>query len=275
MDTAATLNFCRTRNTARNENQILLVERMTRDHYYPGRDRNFPDWILVFAVMRLLEVDATASPERLVAILKDPSQVESPELRRYLHASIAAGRSRDIARRTDNGDVFAGGKKFSFEKVCGMTAFLASHCESVSRSKLNQLLFYSDFVHYYLYRESISGARYVRHRFGPVFDRFDKTFDDMLSAGTIAMDFQPSGDETVVAVDEAIIAEQLSMLEISTLTWVADNFGRMSEAEIRDFLFRECAYRFTRRGDYIAYEYAKIFRKLPPAVPAPASDKHK
>jgi len=256
----------------RNENQILLVARMTRDHYYPGRDRNFPDWILVFAVLRLLEIDASASPERLVDILKDPSQIESPELRRFLHASIAAGRSRDLARRNDDGSVFSGGRKFSLEKASGMSAYLASRCPDVSRAKLNQLLFYTDFVNYFLYGESISGAPYVRHRFGPVFEGFDKTFDEMLSAGTIAIEFPAAGDVQVLAADGSII-EQLSMLEIATLSWVVENFGRMSEPEIREFLYRECAYRFTRRGDYIAYEYAHLFQRLPPPVPGTGIEK--
>jgi len=270
MNTA--LSTCRVGLLGRNENQILLVARMTRDHYYPGRDRNFPDWILVFAVLRLLEIYASASPERLVDLLKDPSQIESPELRRYLHASIAAGRSRDLARRNDDGSVFSGGRKFSLEKTSGMSAFLASRCPKLTRAKLNQLLFYTDFVHYFLYGESISGARYVRHRFGPVLEFFDKTFDEMLSAGAIALGFTAPGSETVIGPETSII-EQLSMLEIATLTWVVKNFGKMSETDIREFLYRECAYRFTRRGDYIAYEYAHLFQKLPPPVPKDETEK--
>jgi len=258
------LNTCRTSNLARNENQILLAARMTRDHYYPGRDRNFPDWILVFAVFKLLELDGNASPERLFDLLKDPSQIESPEMRRYLHLAIAAGRSRDLARRRDEGCVFSGGRKFSFEKACGTFAFLTSRCPTVGRSKLNQLLFYGDFVHYFLYGESISGARYVRHRFGPVFEGFEKTFDEMLAANVVAIEYRSCGEEIVVNSNDDLIVENLSMLEVATLTWVAATFGKMSDSEIREFLSRECAYRFTRRGDYIAYEYARIFQKLPP-----------
>jgi hypothetical protein len=268
------LNTCRTENFARNENQILLAARMTRDHYYPGRDRNFPDWILVFAVFKLLELDGNASPDRLFELLKDHSQIESPEMRRYLHLAIAAGRSRDLARRRDEGCVFSGGRKFSFEKTSGMSASLTSRCQTVGRSKLNQLLFYSDFVHYFLYGGSISGARYVRHRFGPVFEGFEKTFDEMLAANAVAIEYRSCGEETIISSSDEVIVENLSMLDVTTLTWVAATFGGMSEVGIQEFLSHECAYRFTRRGDYIAYEYARIFQKLPEPLPEepPAHD---
>ena len=71
------------------ENQILLVARMVREHYFPGRDKNFPDWLLVLALIDLHQQFPTASLDDLFETMKIPSNIESAELRRTIHTAIA------------------------------------------------------------------------------------------------------------------------------------------------------------------------------------------
>ena len=68
--------------------------------------------------------------------------------------------------------------------------------------------------------------------------------------------------EVVKAKDEQI-SSVLTNRERETIDWVLDNFGRMSANEISEYSHREKAYRFTKAGELIAYEYAKFFQKLP------------
>ena len=70
------------------------------------------------------------------------------------------------------------------------------------------------------------------------------------------------GYEVIRAKDEPITAV-LNNRERETIDWVLENFGKMSAADISEFSHREKAYRFTKGGELIAYEYAKFFQKLP------------
>jgi hypothetical protein len=55
----------------------------------------------------------------------------------------------------------------------------------------------------------------------------------------------------------------LDAAEKASIDWVLENIGWMSASEISTFSHEEKAYRFTRQGENIAYEYVKFFRKLP------------
>ena len=53
-----------------------------------------------------------------------------------------------------------------------MIAHIASSESDIYKTKLNKLLFYSDFINYYLNGTSISGAKYVHLPYGPVPDSY-------------------------------------------------------------------------------------------------------
>jgi hypothetical protein len=82
-------------------------------------------------------------------------------------------------------DVFTGHRVSSFEKLAAMTAYIARHGRHVYKTKLNKLLFYSDFVNYHLNGVSISGARYVHLPFGPVPDRYEQMLRNLELIGTL------------------------------------------------------------------------------------------
>src|SRR5829696_3631799 len=56
--------------------------------------------------------------------------------------------------------VFSGYRAFSLEKMAAMVSYLSSRTSDLYKTKLNKLLFYVDFSHYYLSGTSISGSRY-------------------------------------------------------------------------------------------------------------------
>jgi len=241
------------------ENQILLVARMVREHYFPGRDRNFPDWLLVFALLEILTEFPKATLEELFETMTLPANIESPELRRRIHSAVADCR-KHVGKNMLNTCVFRGGRTFTFQKVGAMSSYFTTRAHSICSTKLDRLLFYSDFVHYCHYRESISGARYVRQWEGPGQEFFERSVDSMLSTQILRKD--DKCEKSVLPCSEQIINE-LSVLEISTLSWVHSNFGSMSTSEISESVRQESSHKFTRRGDYVAYEYSKLFQNLP------------
>ena len=157
--------------------------------------------------------------------------------------------------------VFTGQRIFSFEKLAAMTAYIAAHSKDLYKTKLNKLLFYSDFINYYLNGVSISGSRYVHLPYGPVPDSYESTLQNLALSGMVEI-IRGQGYEVIRAKDEPITAV-LNNRERETIDWVLENFGQMSAADISEFSHREKAYRFTRSGEYIAYEYAKFLQKLP------------
>src|SRR5436190_6510829 len=107
----------------RDENQILLAARMVREYYYPKNEKKLADWILVFAVRDLLVMRPEASLEDLFDVLIAESKIKAQgHMSRYLAASI----SGNINLGSTHADVtvFTGARKFSFEKISAMTAYI-------------------------------------------------------------------------------------------------------------------------------------------------------
>jgi len=233
---------------------------MVRDHYFPDRDRNFPDWLLVFAIARVLQQTPNASPDEILEIMKTPAEIESAELRRDIHTAIADCRKRNAGHNWNDVGIFTGARGFAAEKLAGMAAYLSAH-GGVCLEKLNGLLFYSDFVHYWLHGESISGSRYVRSSSGPGQEFFGRNIDSLINEGVVEVDTSGSKHHLVPAIES--FAKELSVNEVTTLHWIRSTFGPMSLPEVGEHLRRESSYKFTRRGDFIAYEYSKLFKVLP------------
>jgi len=243
------------------ENQILLAARMVREHYFPNRSKNFPDWILIFAALEILENCSLATPLQTVEMMMSPGMVESSGLRREIHTAIAACRNYKAELNWNEG-VFTGSKKFGFEKLAAMASYLAARGPRFCRRKMNLLLFYSDFAQYYLHNESISGSKYVRLDRTTTQENFERTIDSLVSKGILKIYKNARKKEQIEPLSETIV-DQLSVFEITTLHWVMSTFGSMSCRDLIEYFGQEHTYRFTRRGDFIAYEYARLFRQLP------------
>ena len=243
------------------ENQVLLTARVVREHYFPNRGRNFPDWILIFAILRILDTRPDATMEDIFQMMTTPAILDSCDLRREIHMAIAACRSHRAEHGWDEPSVFNGSKQNEFEKLGAMTAYFAARGHKLCRQNLNMLLFYADFAHYYQHQVSISGAKYVRVCQGPLQEFYDRVFDSMVSNGIVCLN-KSEDDEQVLRLSETIL-DKLTILELTTLNWVLVTFGSMSSADISKHARQESAHRFTRRGDYIAYEYARLFKTLP------------
>ena len=243
------------------ENQVLLAERGVREHYFPNRSRNFPDWILIFAILKIIEAQPNATVEDIFQMMTTPALLESSDLRREIHAAIAACRSHRAEHGWNEPSVFNGAKNTELEKLGAMTAYFGARGSKVCRQKLNMLLFYADFAHYYLHEVSISGAKYVRVCQGPLQEFYDRVFDSMVANGIVGLDIS-EGEEQVVKLSDSIL-DRLTIAEMRTLQWVLSTFGKFSCLDISEHARRESAHRFTRRGDYIAYEYARLFKNLP------------
>jgi uncharacterized phage-associated protein len=237
--------------------RLMRIAERVRLHYWDEFDRDYPDWVIVAALGRWLDGEMERVTEDLPAILTSP---ERPEARRFrTQLEQLAGPSGPYQ---ETKDAFSGNRIFSFEKFSAMVAYIALNARNVYKTKLNKLLFYSDFVNYYSHGSSISGARYVHLPHGPVPDGYERTLRKLAAAGIVAVAREM--DCEIINASDLELPAALSLSERASLDWVIDTYGDMSARSISELSHREKAYKHTRPGEPIAYEYAKFFERLPP-----------
>ena len=240
-----------------NENLVILAARIVREYYYPDQTGHSPDWILVLAIREILKSHPKVTADELFDLLITDSKLRSRgDLSKYLIKSV----THQI--EPSRSSIFSGSREFSFEKLSAMVSLLTPRGQGICRTKLNYLLFYSDFTHFFIYGSSISGAKYVRSRGGPFLYRFDALMSEFEMAGIIRIG-KSSSNRIVRTVQEAPAGGQLSFFELVTMHWVNTNFGAMTISEITEYARRQVAHRFTRQDDFIAYEYARLLHDLP------------
>ena len=202
--------------------------------------------------------------EDAVERLTSPSFEDAREFARMLDAaseSQTVSLPADVQFIGDTASIFSGYRNFSLEKMAAMVSYFADRTTDLYKTKLNKLLFYADFANYYLRGNSISGSRYVHLPYGPVPDSYEDTLETLNHYGVVDTVKQNSA-ELVRPGDRSAVGF-LTADERSTLDWVLESFGSMSASQLTDISHRERAYKDTRAGEEIAYEYAKFLAKLP------------
>ena len=201
--------------------------------------------------------------EDAVERLTSPSWEEAREFARMLEAAEGQkeAASASVAAGLEAATVFTGHRTFSLEKMAAMISYMAAKTTDLYKTKLNKLLFYADFVNYHLHGNSISGSRYVHLPYGPVPDGYEDTLETLNHYGVIEIQKQNSAD--LIRSGDNPAKQFLSEEERSTLDWVVGRFGAMSASQLTELSHREKAYRYTKTGEEIAYEYAKFFDNLP------------
>jgi len=148
--------------------------------------------------------------------------------------------------------------EFDPEKFIEMMVFFAERLNSVFKTKLMKLLWYTDFSYFKASAKSISGARYINLPFGPVPDNWQLLLGLGETAGAIVL--QP-----VVGSDwegEEIIAgrsfhnELFTISELEIMEKIAANFKNWTAKQISELSHKEEGYQKTSRGKAISYEYS-------------------
>lgn len=154
--------------------------------------------------------------------------------------------------------LLSGFKRFDIEKLF-QSMKLFCFKEKVFKTKLMKLLFYADFKHFKDNGVSISGARYAHADHGPVPDQFEtwlvaisewekQITSQEHSIGNYVGEVFTSGEP-----DWAIF----STSELAALLFVKNKFQNFNSQQIRDFSHQENAYRSTKTGEIISYQFAE------------------
>ena len=151
-----------------------------------------------------------------------------------------------------------GFKGFDYEKLCAMVLFFANKSTELLKTKLMNLLNYSDMVFYKENGISISGLRYAHLPYGPVPDNFDIILGKMAADHLAHIEVIYDGAyEKHQVIPECDVPEGiLSDAETEVLNRIYEKFKNFGSVEISDYSHKEKGYNATKTGQIISYAYA-------------------
>ncbi len=158
-------------------------------------------------------------------------------------------------------DEYTGYRKPSLDKLVEMIVFFTEQLNPY-KTKLNKLLFYSDFVSFRNTCYSLSGTRYAAIDLGPVPNNFESIFDYVRKSGHISVErkeFDNGGWGEIFhpIAGRKFNRELFAKEELETLLFVADKFRTISAKGIKDLSHREKGWKenFEKGKQLISYKY--------------------
>jgi uncharacterized phage-associated protein len=133
-----------------------------------------------------------------------------------------------------------------------------------SRTKLNKLLWYADFLAFKRQSVSLSGTPYLRFQYGPVPEQYERLVAEVVSDGLVTEvadeggESQQAGQRPAAHLETRIRfdASMFSAEERAVLETVRERFADLGAAQIRDISHEERAWRETPEKQLIPYALA-------------------
>ena len=155
---------------------------------------------------------------------------------------------------------YTGFKVPDLDKINEMTAFFAERLEPY-KTKMNKLLFYSDFLSYKNTGFSISGVRYVAINRGPVPNNFQSIFEYQHNSRVVYVQVENFGEyfgeRFLPSHNKSFNAEVFTRAELEVLEQVATHFEKTSTKEIVELSHKEPAWtKNQEEKKMISYRYA-------------------
>lgn len=149
-----------------------------------------------------------------------------------------------------------GYKIFDFEKFKNLVLYFAKEVPYLSKTKLNKLLFYSDFKYFQMELVSMTGLSYKRDYYGPVPMDFEILYAILNDLDTIMWRIFPNGRGEYIVHKEPFNPDIFTKEEIKTIEEVAKKFSADNAEEISEKSHEEIGYIETEMKNIISYEYA-------------------
>jgi len=220
-------------------------------------DNQTRDWLFSTALsftnlIKLInsKPEAIPNPNRREELLENVRK-------RLCSEDIAESQLREIFY-SNNGSEFTGGVEHNFKKFIELVVFFAKN--GTYRTKLNKLLFYSDFLHFREFRSSITGSSYAKIPFGPVPDKYAMCY--AILEDTHLLNVSPEILEQTDIVVERMTSTRppnlnyFSTSELLAVTYINLHFGNRTSKELSELSHEEEGYKNTEQGKLIPYSYA-------------------
>lgn len=156
------------------------------------------------------------------------------------------------------------------ERVMAMVRWLVKRQDGITPTKLNKLMFYSDFHHYRKTGRSISGLQYRAIQYGPVPEHYDTIYDNVMGLEKrIEIHHERECSELHVVQyeneDENEVENEncLSENEIKTLTEVMKRYSKLTTTEIIALSHEEEGWKKHQEDkSFIPYDEAFALRRF-------------
>jgi putative zinc finger/helix-turn-helix YgiT family protein len=144
-----------------------------------------------------------------------------------------------------------------------MVLFFCKTLNGVWKTKLNKLLFYSDFKCFKKHKRSISGSGYIAHHFGPVPVGYDQIYGWMATLSELDVREEEINE---INVGEKLVSRKASDLtvfsaaDLAVLEEVKLKFRSYTATKISEVSHDERAWGETSPGEVISYQLAAALR---------------
>ncbi|WP_225417500.1 type II TA system antitoxin MqsA family protein [Lentilactobacillus kosonis] len=159
---------------------------------------------------------------------------------------------------------FSGYNAFDLKKFSNMVLYFASNVSELTKTKLNKLLFYTDFAYFSLNTVSISGAAYARLPHGPVPNNYSLLYGSMESANLIVEKENSTSkyDWSYYAPNAEFNAALFSKDELAVMHDTLERFKDMNATSISALSHKEDAWIDNDNHKLISYDYANSLTGL-------------
>lgn len=156
-------------------------------------------------------------------------------------------------------DEFTGLRRPDSRRFAEMVKFFAAQCTPF-KTKLNKLLFYTDFMAYRDLGSSLSGMRYVALNHGPVPNRFQSVYEWMAENNWVEVRPEVNGypgERIALKHGQTLELALFAPQEVTLMHEIVARFGTMTAAELSDHSHLESAWTENIEGHrIISYEAA-------------------
>ncbi len=205
-------------------------------------------------------------PENLIDSINEHSDIFPDEEKRLLLDKIKESIGSEseliescVMRNLFNSgpDEFNGYKQFDNEKFTNLVLYFCK--EGVVKTKLNKLLFYTDFKYFKENVLSITGAEYAHIPFGPAPNHFDLLYPILVRKGLIEIEeieYPEYSGELLKSTKEPNL-NNFNETELIVLASVKNFFKLKNASAISRYSHSEEGYQKTKNGELISYSFAR------------------
>lgn len=159
---------------------------------------------------------------------------------------------------------YSGFSAFDLKKFANMALYFVEQVPQVTKTKLNKLLFYTDFKFFAQNTVSITGVPYARLPYGPVPNDYSLLYGAIENAKQLTEEVVNDGVTertfftTTANFNSALFTEQ----ELAVMMDTVQRFGHLNAIELSERSHQERAWQANDTGKLISYLYANDLTTL-------------
>lgn len=217
-------------------------------------------------------IKLAANPEEFLSLVKMSDSFSDKEKKKLLERIDLIVEQEDdsdeillrqlLSYKFQSPNVFTGYRDIKFEKFSNMIIHFAETIQPF-KTKLNKLLFYSDFLNYKKTGFSISGCNYRAIELGPVPNGYDTLFEYFQRNKyyyikyKIFKDRENVGEQFIANPQKTFDKDLFSETEIECLNFISEYFENASSEDIINASHNEKAWEKREKDkELIEYDYA-------------------